>query len=427
MRPLTRLSAAEMRALRGKLLGEYGEERKKDFHLDMSRGRPDAAQLDLSTGLLDQDPRDLIFSRNGTDVRNYGGLAGLDEARELFADLLGLRPENIIVGGQSSLALMYDVMAGALLLGVLGGAEPWGRQGRLRFLCPVPGYDRHFRICEQFGIEMISVPLRETGPDMDLVRRHVESDPSVKGIWCVPKYANPTGYTFSPETVEAFASLKPAADDFRIFWDNAYLIHDHGGVPDRLENIFDACRKHGSEDLVYEFFSMSKVTFPGGGIVALGASEANTEFLLRQMAVRTIGYDKINQLRHVRFFRNADGVRAHMKRHAALLRPKFDAVLSGLEDGLGGSGIGRWTRPNGGYFISYDGLPGTAKRCVRLCAEAGLRLTAAGASYPYGKDPEDRNIRIAPTCATVAQLRQCVPLFCLCQKLAALEVLMKEE
>lgn len=426
MKSLCTLSRSEMQALYHTLLTEYNIAKARGLSLDLSRGKPHPSQLDLSMDMLAMKPEDIIITRRGTDVRNYGELAGVDEAKEMFAELLGVKMSNIIMGGQSSLALMYDAIAKALLLGVYGGSKPWGKQEKLRFLCPTPGYDRHFAICEEFGIEMISVPMSPTGPDMAMVKEYVENDPAVKGIWCVPKYSNPQGYTYSAETVDAFAALKPAADDFRIFWDNAYLVHGHGAADDKLVNIFDACKKYGSEDMVYEFFSTSKITFSGAGLAVFAASENNVKHLLRQMGIQTIGYDKINQLRHVRYFGSVQGIYDHMKKHAALLYPKFSEVQAMLEEGLGETGIGCWTHPNGGYFIAYDGLPGTAKRCVALCAEAGLKLTPAGAAFPYGKDPEDKNIRIAPTFATPEQLRVSIPLFCLCQKLAALEVLMKK-
>ena len=391
----------------------------------MSRGKPDATQLNLSMDMLQLNPYDLIYSRKGTDVRNYGELAGVDEAKELFAELLGLKMENIIMGGQSSLALMYDTVIKAYVLGVYGGSKPWGQQGPLKFLCPVPGYDRHFRITQEFGFEMINIPLSETGPDMDLVRYYVENDPAVEGIWCVPKYSNPTGCTYSRETVEAFAELKPAADDFRIFWDNAYFVHGFREEDDELYNIFDACRECGSEDMVYEFMSTSKVTFSGAGVAVFAASKGNIEFLTKQMGVQTLGYDKINQLRHVRYFKTVEGLKQHMKKQADYLRPKFDVALAGLQHGLGDVGIGEWTHPNGGYFISYEGLPGTAKRCVELCDAAGVKLTAAGSVYPYGVDPEDKNIRIAPSYPSTEQLYQSVNVFCICQRIAALEALEK--
>lgn len=404
----------------------YAAEKKKGYDLDMSRGKPAPIQLDLSMGLLEEEPASLVRSRCGTDVRNYGALAGIEEARELFADILGVGAENIVLGGQSSLSLMYDCFIRAMVLGVYGGSQPWGAQGGVKFLCPVPGYDRHFRISQEFGAEMINIPMTPEGPDMDAVRRYAEHDSAVKGIWCVPKYSNPQGYTYSRETVEAFAALRPEADDFRIFWDNAYVVHGFREKDDELANIFDACEKYGSADMVYEFASTSKMTFPGGGISAIAASRNNIGLLLRQMGVQTICTDKINQLRHANFFGGAEGLREHMKKHAELLRPKFDCTLETLHAGLDGLGIAGWTDPNGGYFISFDGLDGTAKRCVSLCRDIGVKLTGAGAPYPYGVDPEDKNIRIAPSFPTVEQLRQGMAAFCVCQRLAALEALLEK-
>ena len=413
------MTKKEMNAELKALLEEYEQEKTKGHKLDMSRGRPDPTQLNLSMGMLEQNPYDLIYSRKGTDVRNYGELSGIDEAKELFADILGVGTENVFIGGQSSLFLMYDCLIKAIVLGVYGGSKPWGQQGQLKFLCPVPGYDRHFRMCEEFGVEMINIPMSATGPDMELVKQYVESDPSVKGIWCVPKYSNPGGITYSPETVEAFAALKPAADD--------YMAHGFRQNDDYLLNIFDACKKHGSEDMVYEFMSTSKVTFSGAGIAVLAASKSNIDFLLKQIGVQTLGYDKLNQMRHVRFFKDADGMRAHMKKQADYLRPKFDCTLAALDSGLEATGIGRWNRPNGGYFISFDGLPGTAKRCVELCANVGVKLTDAGATFPYGIDPEDKNIRIAPSYPSTPELYSSIKVFCLCQRIAALEVLLSKE
>ena len=414
---------AELEALRV----QYEKVKDCGLKLDMSRGKPDPTQLNLSMDMLSQNPYDLIYSRKGTDVRNYGELAGVDEAKELFGQILGVPMQNVIMGGQSSLCLMYDCFIKALVLGVYGGSKPWGQQGHLRFLCPVPGYDRHFRICEEFGVEMISIPMSPSGPDMELVRQYVESDPSVKGIWCVPKYSNPQGYTYSAETVRAFAALKPAADDFRIFWDNAYMVHGFREKDDELLNIFEACKEFGSEDLVYEFMSTSKVTFSGAGVAVFAASEHNVKHLLRQMSVQTIGYDKINQLRHVRYLKSVEGVKAHMRKQADYLRPKFDFTLAALDSGLKAFQIGSWTRPNGGYFISFDGLPGTAARCVQLCADAGVKLTPAGAAFPYGIDPEDKNIRIAPSFPSFADLNTSIEVFCLCQRMAALEALLADE
>ena len=412
--------AAELDAL----MRQYEEAKKKGYQLDMSRGKPAPNQLDLSMDMFGQDPQTLIHSRKGTDVRNYGELAGVDEAKQLFADLLGLKMENIIMGGQSSLALMYDCIIKAWVFGVNGGSRPWGQQGKVKFLCPVPGYDRHFRITQEFGFEMINIPMTPTGPDMELVKHYVENDAAVKGIWCVPKYSNPEGTTYSKETVEAFAALKPAADDFRIFWDNAYIVHGFREEDDELINIFEACKKYGSEDMVYEFMSTSKVTFSGAGLAVIAASESNVKFLLKQIGVQTIGYDKINQLRHVNYFGGKkENVYAHMKRQAAIIRPKFDTVIRTLTEGLNGLDIGSWTNPNGGYFICYKGLKGTAKRCVQLCADAGVKLTGAGAPFPYGIDPEDNVIRIAPSFPTPDQLADSMEVFCLCQRIAALESL----
>ena len=412
--------AAELDAL----MRQYEEAKKKGYQLDMSRGKPAPNQLDLSMDMFGQDPQTLIHSRKGTDVRNYGELAGVDEAKQLFADLLGLKMENIIMGGQSSLALMYDCIIKAWVFGVNGGSRPWGKQGKVKFLCPVPGYDRHFRITQEFGFEMINIPMTPTGPDMELVKHYVENDAAVKGIWCVPKYSNPEGTTYSKETVEAFAALKPAADDFRIFWDNAYIVHGFREEDDELINIFEACKKYGSEDMVYEFMSTSKVTFSGAGLAVIAASESNVKFLLKQIGVQTIGYDKINQLRHVNYFGGKkENVYAHMKRQAAIIRPKFDTVIRTLTEGLNGLDIGSWTNPNGGYFICYKGLKGTAKRCVQLCADAGVKLTGAGAPFPYGIDPEDNVIRIAPSFRTPDQLADSMEVFCLCQRIAALESL----
>ena len=426
MKSYLSMTKEELTAELAEVKKQFKIEKSKGYSLDMSRGKPDSTQLNLSMGMLEHNPYDLIYTRKGTDVRNYGELAGVDEAKELFASILGLKPENVIMGGQSSLCLMYDCFIKALVLGVRGGAKPWGQQGQIKFLCPVPGYDRHFRICQEFGVEMINIPMTPDGPDMDLVREYAENDPSVKGIWCVPKYSNPQGYTYSPETVEAFAALKPAADDFRIFWDNAYQVHGFRENDDYLMNIFDACAKYGSEDMVYEFMSTSKVTFSGAGIAVLAASKENIQFLLKQMGVQTLGYNKLNQLQHVKFFGSPEGLYKHMKKQANYLRPKFDCALAVLDNGLTEYEIGQWTRPNGGYFISFDGLKGTAKRCVQLCDELGVKLTDAGATFPYGIDPEDKNIRIAPSFPQTEQLYSSMRVFCLCQRMAALEVLLAD-
>ena len=427
MKTYFEMTIDERRAELDVMMARYEGEKKAGHKLDMSRGKPDPTQLNLSMDMLQQNPYDLIYTRKGTDVRNYGELAGVDEAKELFAELLGVKMENVIMGGQSSLALMYDMMIKALVLGVYGGSKPWSQQGKLKFLCPIPGYDRHFRICQEFGIEMINIPMTDEGPNMDMVREYVENDPAVKGIWCVPKYSNPQGITYSPATVEALAALKPAADDFRIFWDNAYFVHGFREEDDYLMNIFEACEKYGSEDMVYEFMSTSKVTFSGAGVAVFVASKNNVDFLLKQMGVQTIGYDKINQLRHVKYFKNVDGLRAHMKKQADYLRPKFDCALAALKSGLAGTGVGKWTNPNGGYFISYEGIDGTAARCVELCAKAGVKFTEAGAAFPYGIDPHDREVRIAPSYPTTPELYASMNVFCICQRIATLEKLIAEE
>ena len=424
MREYTSLSKDAMREELKAARAEYAALKAKDQKLDMSRGKPNPAQLDLSMDMLALEPTELVVTRKGTDVRNYGELAGVDECKELFADLLGLQMKNIIMGGQSSLNLMYDSVVRALLLGVYGGSKPWGAQGELKFLCPVPGYDRHFAICETFGIKMINIPLGEYGPDMDLVRQYVEHDASVKGIWCVPKYSNPTGITYSDEVVRAFAALKPAADDFRIFWDNAYLVHSHGVRDEKLLNIFDACREYGSEDMVYEFCSTSKITFSGAGLAVLAASENNVKFILQQMKVQTIGYDKINQLRHVKYFENVEGIYRHMQEHAALMRPKFNVVLGFLDREIAPRGIARWQKPKGGYFVSVNTMPGIAKATWKLCKEAGLTMTGAGATFPYGKDPQDSNLRVAPSLPPIEQLEQAMEILCISMRLAALEKLL---
>ncbi len=427
MKSYLKMTASEKKHELAVLRELYDKEVKAGHKLDMSRGKPDPAQLNLSMDMLRQNPYDLIYTRKGTDVRNYGELAGVDEAKEFFAELLGVKMENVIMGGQSSLNLMYDMVIKAFVLGVYGGSKPWGQQDAVKFLCPVPGYDRHFRITQEFGIEMINIPMTPAGPDMELIRQYVEGDAAVKGVWCVPKYSNPQGYTYSPETVEAFAALKPVADDFRIFWDNAYFVHGFRENDDYLLNIFDACKKYGSEDMVYEFISTSKITFSGAGVAAFVASKNNIDFLLKQMGVQTIGYDKINQLRHIKYFGSVAGLMEHMKKHANHLRPKFDCALAALESGLGGTEIGSWTNPNGGYFISFEGLPGTSKRCVELCAAAGVKLTDSGAAFPYGIDPNDSNIRIAPSYPSTEQLYMSMNVFCICQKIAALEVLLAND
>lgn len=408
------------------LKAEYEKIKGMGLALDMSRGKPGADQLDLSMGMLDVlDSKTALKSENGTDLRNYGVLDGIPEAKKLMADVIGTKPENVIIYGNSSLNIMYDQVARAEMFGICGNT-PWCKLDKVKFLCPVPGYDRHFAITETFGIEMINIPMTENGPDMDLVEKYVNNDETVKGIWCVPKYSNPQGVVYSDDTVRRFAALKPAAADFRIFWDNAYAIHHlYDDRQDQLLEILSECEKAGHPDMVFEFCSTSKVTFAGAGIAAIASSKANLDDMRKSMTIQTIGYDKINQLRHVRYFKDINGVREHMKKHAAIMRPKFEAVLQVLENELGGLGIGTWTKPNGGYFISFDALEGCAKAIVAKCKEAGVTLTGAGATFPYKKDPKDSNIRIAPSFPTPEEMAMATDLFVLCVKMVSVDKLLK--
>lgn len=421
------LSKEELLTLQKQLNKEYEEAKAKELKLDMSRGKPAASQLDMEMDFMNVLNADSIFKTEaGVDCRNYGIMDGIPEARKLIGDVLGVSADNVIVFGNASLNIMYDTVARSEIFGVMG-ETPWCKLDKVKFLCPVPGYDRHFAITEQFGIEMINVPMTEDGPDMDMVEELVNTDPAVKGIWCVPKYSNPQGYTYSDETVKRFAALKPAAKDFRIYWDNAYVIHDlYEEKKDTLLDIISECEKAGNPDMVYEFCSTSKVTFPGSGIAALAASKANLDFIKKFMTIQTIGYDKVNQLRHVRYFKDAEGMKAHMMKHAAILRPKFEAVFHVFESELNGLGIGSWTEPKGGYFISFDALEGCAKKIVEKCKEAGVVLTGAGATYPYKKDPKDSNIRLAPSFPTPEELAMATDLFVLCVKIVSVEKLLKE-
>ncbi|MBC8569506.1 aminotransferase class I/II-fold pyridoxal phosphate-dependent enzyme [Zongyangia hominis] len=422
------LSKDELAELQKELQAKYAKFKSMNLKLDMSRGKPGSDQLDLCMGMLDVlDSNSILKSQNGLDCRNYGMLDGLPETKELFAELLGLRPEQIIVGGNSSLSLMYDMVARSMTHPTVEGMKPWGKYEKIKFLCPAPGYDRHFAVTEFFGVELVTVPMTPAGPDMDVVEELVSSDETIKGIWCVPKYSNPQGYTYSDETVRRFAALRPAAKDFRIFWDNAYCVHDLYEEGDKLLNIMEECEKLGSEDMVYIFASTSKISFSGAGVAVIGASEHNIARIKKQMTIQTIGYDKINMLRHALYFKNADGVRAHMKKHAAILAPKFQLVDDMFTSHLEGKGIAKWTKPKGGYFIAVDVLPGCAKRVVALCKEAGVIMTSAGATFPYGKDPEDRNIRIAPTYPPMEELKQAAELFCLCVELVSVEKLLAEK
>lgn len=426
MKPYRELTKEELVQLKTELEAKYKEAQAKDLHLDMSRGKPSADQLDLSMPMLDvlNSESDLKDS-TGLDCRNYGVLDGLKDAKALLAGMTGVSPENVIVYGNASLNIMYDTVARAMIHGIMGHT-PWCRLDKVKFLCPVPGYDRHFAITESFGIEMINIPMTVTGPDMDMVEELVQKDPAVKGIWCVPKYSNPQGITYSEETVRRFAALKPAAEDFRIFWDNAYCIHHLYEEKDFLLEILEECEKAGNPDLAYKFLSTSKVSFPGSGIAAVAASPRNLEDIKKHMSIQTIGHDKINQLRHVRFFKDIDGMHEHMKKHAEILRPKFEAVENTLEKEIGGLGIGEWTNPKGGYFISFESMEGCAKAIVAKAAEAGVKMTDAGATYPYGKDPHDSNIRIAPSFPTLEELQTATEIFVLSVKLVSVEKLLAE-
>lgn len=428
MKAYQEMSREELQALRDRLEKEFEEAKAKGLKLDMSRGKPSITQLDMGMSIFDAlNAKSDMSSSEGIDVRNYGVLDGLLEAKQMMADIMGVNPENVIVCGNASLTIMYDTVSRSMTHGVMG-STPWCRLDKVKFLCPAPGYDRHFAITEHFGIEMITVPMTPEGPDMDMVEKLVAEDESIKGIWCVPKYSNPQGYSYSDETVRRFANLKPAAEDFRIFWDNAYAVHHlYEDRQDEILEILNECEKAGNPDMVYEFCSTSKISFSGAGVAAMASSKANLEFVKKSMTIQTIGYDKINQLRHVRYFKNIDGIREHMKRHAALMRPKFEAVQAVLEKELYGLGIGTWTKPNGGYFISFDAMEGCAKAIVAKCKEAGVVLTGAGATFPYGKDPRDSNIRIAPSFPTPEEMAVATDLFVLCVKLVSVGKLLEKE
>ena len=422
------MSKEELLALKESLNKEYAEAKAKGLALDMSRGKPSAKQLDVSLGLLDTiNSSSDLKTLDGTDCRNYGVLDGIPEAKKLMADMMGTTPDHVIVYGNASLNIMYDQISRAYTHGILGNT-PWCKLDKVKFLCPVPGYDRHFAITERFGIEMINIPMSESGPDMGMVEEYVSNDASVKGIWCVPKYSNPQGYTYSEETVKRMAALKPAAEDFRIFWDNAYVIHDlYDDNKDEIADIISECEKAGNPDMVFEFASTSKVSFPGSCIAALATSANNIADIKKQLTIQTIGHDKLNQLRHVRFFKDINGLKEHMRKHAEFMRPKFEAVESVLEEELGGLGIGSWTEPKGGYFISFEAMDGCAKAIVAKCKEAGVKLTGAGATFPYGKDPKDSNIRIAPSFPTPDEMKQAADLFVLCVKLVSVEKLLENK
>ena len=430
MQSYQEMSREELLREKESLEQQYKEICKKGLKLDMSRGKPSKEQLELSMPMMDVLTSETpLVSRAGTDIRNYGVIDGITEGQEFIASLVGLGPEaydNVIVYGNASLNIMYDCISRSMMFGV-NGSTPWCKLDKVKWLCPVPGYDRHFAITECFGIEMINVPLYEDGPDMDMVEKLVSEDDSIKGIWCVPKYSNPMGTSYSDETVRRLARLKPAAEDFRIYWDNAYSIHHlYDDNQDFLLEILDECAKAGNPDIVYKFTSTSKVSFPGSGIAAVAASKANLDDFRKYMTVQTIGHDKLNQLRHVRFFKDINGLHEHMRKHADILRPKFELVLATLDKELNGLGIGEWTKPHGGYFISFDAMEGCAKAIVAKAKEAGVVMTGAGATYPYGKDPKDSNIRIAPSYPSVEELGKAAEVFVLCVKLVSVEKLLEK-
>ncbi|MGN1314188.1 MAG: aminotransferase class I/II-fold pyridoxal phosphate-dependent enzyme [Lachnospiraceae bacterium] len=427
MKEFKSLSKEELVQLKEELEQQYKEAKTKNLKLDMSRGKPSPAQLDMCMGLMDAlNSTTSLQASDGTDCRNYGILDGLPEAKQMMAEIMEVSPNKVMVLGNASLPIMYDSISRSVTHGVCG-STPWCKLEKVKFLCPVPGYDRHFAITEHFGIEMINIPMSVDGPDMDMVEEMVNQDPSVKGIWCVPKYSNPQGISYSDETVRRFANLKPAAKGFRIYWDNAYAVHHlYEDKQDHILNIIEECEKAGNPDMVFMFASTSKISFSGSGIAAVAASEKNLDWMRSSITLQTIGYDKINQLRHVKYFKNLDGIMAHMKKHGDIMRPKFEAVLEILDKNLRGTGTGSWIAPHGGYFISFDAMEGCAKAIVAKCKEAGITLTGAGATYPYKKDPKDSNIRIAPSFPSPEEMAAAAEIFTLCVKLVSVEKLLEQ-
>ena len=421
------LKKEEMQDLLISLNNKYMEFESQKLKLDMARGKPCTEQLNLSMKMLDYPSgNDSCKTADGTDCRNYGLVDGIPEAKKLFAEMLEVSPKEIIVGGNASLSMMYECIARAMMFGVAGGSTPWSRLPQIKFLCPSPGYDRHFSICELFNIEMITIDMRPDGPDMDKIEELVSTDESIKGVWCTPIYSNPDGITYSDEVVKRFANMKTKADDFRIFWDCAYIVHHLSDKPDRLLNIMNACKEAGNPERVYIFSSTSKITFPGAGIAVMAASENNISLTKKQLGIKTIGPDKINQLRHVAFLKDMKGIEDQMRKHAKILKPKFDMVLDILESELGGKNIAWWNKPNGGYFISFNTLSGCAKEVLAMASNAGVVMTPAGATYSYGKDPQDRNIRIAPTMPPVSELKKATELLCVCVKIVSVKKLMQQ-
>ena len=426
MTDLNKLSVSELEAHKRDLQNQYQEFKAKNLSLDITRGKPCAEQLDLANGMLDCIDGESYKSAEGIDCRNYGGLDGLPEAKKLFAEFLEVALEEIVIGGNSSLAIMHDAIVRAILHGTVDSEVPWGKLPKIKFVCPSPGYDRHFFICESLNIDMIPVEMDGNGPDMDRVEELVSGDDAVKGIWCTPKYSNPTGITFSDEVVDRLSSMNTKAEDFRIFWDNAYTAHHLANTPDTLKNILETCKQAGNPERVFIFGSTSKISIAGAGIALMAGSVKNMEHTRKLMSVQTIGPDKINQLRHVRFLKNMAGIESHMKKHAAIIKPKFDVVQNVLAEALGNKNIAEWSRPNGGYFISLNVIDGCAKKVVQMAADAGVKLTPAGATYPYGNDPRDRNIRIAPTFSPEDQVQTAMELVTVCILLASVEKLLEE-
>ncbi|MBR6395086.1 MAG: aminotransferase class I/II-fold pyridoxal phosphate-dependent enzyme [Ruminococcus sp.] len=422
---LSEMSKEQLISFKNETEALYNDFKAQGLCLNMSRGNPCKEQLDLSLDMLNVFDDGKFMSESGNDVRNYGLLDGIPEAKEFFSDMIGVNNDEIIIFGNSSLNAMYFAVQLAYNKGVLGGT-PWSQSGKLKFLCPVPGYDRHFKVTEFFGFEMINIPMTPTGPDMDMIEKLVAEDDSIKGIWCVPQYSNPQGISYSDETVKRFAALKPAAKDFRIFWDNAYCIHHLTESPKPILNILDEAKKVGNEDIVYIFGSTSKITFPGAGVAVMGASKRNIDDLKKALGISIISYDKMNQFRHVKYFGTFANMCEHMKKHMNIIAPKFKLVCDVLKKEIAPLGIGSWTEPEGGYFISFDAMNGCAKRIVQLCSEAGVTLTGAGATFPYGIDPDDKNIRIAPTYPPIEDLAKALELFVICVKLASAEKMLSE-
>ena len=427
MKKYQEMTKEELLQEQAALEAEYAKIKEMGLELDMSRGKPGTDQLDLAMPMLDVlNSKSVLKSENGLELRNYGGLDGIPEAKKLIAEMVGTKPENVIVYGNSSLNIMYDQIARAELFGLCGNT-PWSKLDKVKFLCPVPGYDRHFAITEEFGIEMINIPMTADGPDMDMVEQYVNNDEAVKGIWCVPKYSNPQGVVYSEETVKRFAALKPAAADFRIFWDNAYAVHHlYDDNQAQIPDIISLCEENGNPDMVFQFCSTSKVSFPGAGIAGISASQANIEDIKKRLTIQTIGHDKTNQLRHVLYFKNLDGIKAHMSKQAALIRPKFDMLDELLTEEIASRGIGSWIKPLGGYFISFEALPGCAKEIVAKCKEAGVVMTGAGSPFPYQNDPQDSVIRIAPTFPSLEELTKAAQVFVVVTRLVSVNKMLEK-